>query len=147
MDIITASWSTKLPAGYARIGISRGSPRGQSGYKMYRALQPGAWFRTADPREYRQLYMDMLDHLSPWQVLNEMHWLADGKTPALLCFENSRPNANWCHRGYVSAWLLQEIGLSVEEYKQPGVGWSHPKIPPEFRVTEAVPLLSHGERL
>ena len=54
---VTASWSTKLPDRFARIGISRGPPRGQRGYRMYAALAPGPWFRSVDADEYCRRYM------------------------------------------------------------------------------------------
>lgn len=97
---VTASWSAKLPDELARIGISRGPPRGQRGYRMYRPLMPGAWFRTVPPEEFHKLYMAQLAELDPERLLIELNTLAAGKTPALLCFEPPPPDPRWCHRGW-----------------------------------------------
>ena len=124
---VTSSWSSKLPPDYARIGISRGQPRGQSGYKMYRALAPGSWW-SAD--EYRGLYMAQLAKLDPEKVLADLAALAAGRIPALLCFE--RPDDDkYCHRGFVSEWLKETVGIDVFEYglEHRGAGRAHPKLP------------------
>lgn len=55
--IVTASWFSVLLPDYARIGISRGQPRGQSGYRMYRKLAPGPWFNAVPIDEYERLYL------------------------------------------------------------------------------------------
>lgn len=128
--IVTASWYTILPAGYARIGISRGTPRGQRGYRMYRALAPGPWFRSVEPAEFCRLYMAQLNELKPQQVVDELTALADGKIPAVLCFERPPPDPHWCHRSLVSAWLADELAIEVPEFGhwQGRFGWHHPKL-------------------
>jgi hypothetical protein len=132
---VTSSWSTRLPAAFARIGISRGPPRSQSGYRMYRPLAPGSYFKSVPVPEYRERYMADLAKLDPARVLAELDALADGRKPALLCFEPPDPDSHWCHRGYVSAWLADTLGLEVFEVGQEahGCGWAHPKLPPEYR--------------
>jgi hypothetical protein len=53
MQIKTASWFTKLPAGHARIGISRSVPhRLKPGYRIYRKLAPGPWFSHVAGEEF-----------------------------------------------------------------------------------------------
>jgi hypothetical protein len=104
--IVTASWYTQLPAAdlftsapesYCRIGISRGSPRGQSGFRMYRKLQPGPGTLRLPPAEFTSHYLrDVLGKLDAQQVVDELLELADGKTPALCCFEQAHGPA-WCH--------------------------------------------------
>jgi hypothetical protein len=128
--IVTSCWFTKLPDTYARIGISRGTPRGQRGFKMYRKLAPGPWFNTVEPIEYQRRYFAQLDTLDPQTAANELVALAGGKTPALLCFEREPPDEAWCHRGLVSAWLQDTLGRLVPEvgHDASGVGWSHPKL-------------------
>lgn len=140
MLIYTSSWQARLPDNFARIGISRGAPRGTAaGYRMYRTLAPGPWFKTADVRQYRGLYMEQLGKLKASDVLAELAKMADGKTPCLLCFEKGSATKEWCHRGYISVWLETELGLQVREYgyEAIGFGWTHPKIPPEFRTVMA----------
>ena len=128
---VTASWSAKLPDELARIGISRGPPRGQRGYRMYSPLKPGPWFRTVPPKQFYQLYMAQLAELDPERVLTDLNALAPGKTPALLCFEPPPPDLCWCHRGLVAGWLKDTLDLDVLEYGHgsDGAGWCHPKLP------------------
>ncbi len=128
---VTASWSTPLPDGFARIGISRGPPRGQCGYRMYRPLAPGPWFKSVSADEYRACYMAQLNRLDPNAVLQDLAALAVDRVPALLCFENAPPDPGWCHRGFVSAWFHDMLGLKVVEFGHAdrGAGWNHPKLP------------------
>jgi len=132
---VTSSWATKLSAGYARIGISRGTPRRQSGFRMYRLLAPGPWFNSVDADEYRARYMAQLAKLDPMRVLSELSLLADGLIPALLCFEAPPPDPAWCHRGLVSAWLFDTRGIEAFEFGHDGegCGWRHPKLSRSWR--------------
>jgi hypothetical protein len=128
--IVTSSWFTELPEIFARIGISRGVPRNQSGFKVYRKLQPGPGTLKLPAEEFTSHYLrDVLSKLDAQQVVDELLDLAGGKTPALLCFELTDGVA-WCHRGLVSAWLQSEIGLDVYELgrEADGCGIDHPKL-------------------
>jgi hypothetical protein len=40
--------------------------------------------------------------------------LADGKVPALCCFERPGVAGSWCHRALVK-WYSRELGLHVPE--------------------------------
>ena len=143
--LVTSSWSTKLPVAdlftsaadsFARIGISRGTPRGQSGYRMYRNLQPAKGTLGLPAAEFTSTYMrEVLGRLDARQVVDELLTMAEGKIPALLCFEAPHGDA-WCHRSLVSAWFEMEIGLAVPEYgrEQDGHGLSHPKLCAEARA-------------
>jgi hypothetical protein len=135
--IATSSWFVKLdPDVYCRVGISRGVPRGQSGFRRYSKLNPGPWFNRAAPERYLALYTaEILTPLDPQTVVNDLVRLAEGKIPTLLCWEPSTPGEKWCHRGIVSAWLKDTLDLDVFEVgqEQEGCGWSHPKLPPLFR--------------
>jgi hypothetical protein len=132
---VTSSWSVKLPETYARIGISRGPPRGQHGYRLYRPLMPGSWFKSATATEFRRLYMDQLAALDPQAVLQDLAALAGGRTPVLLCFERPPPNPAWCHRGLVSVWFWDRLHVRIAEYghEEAGWGWAHPKLPAAWR--------------
>jgi hypothetical protein len=134
-SLVTSSWFTNLPDVYGRIGISRGAPRGQSGFRMYRALAPGPWFRSVSPEEYRALYMEQLGRLDARQVLDDLITLAAGRIPALLCFEKPPPDPHWCHRGLVSAWFSDALELKMCEFghEASGCGWEHPKLPVSLR--------------
>jgi len=132
---VTACWATELPEKFAAIGISRGPPRGRRGYKMYGRLAPGTWFRTVPAEEFCKRYLKQLDTLSPEAVLADLAGLANGRTPALLCFEPPPPDPNWCHRALVAAWLKDGLDVDVFEYghRGEGAGWRHPKLPAFLR--------------
>jgi hypothetical protein len=136
-QIKTSSWFTKLPPDHVRVGISRGVPSRQKGFRRYQALNPGPWFKSVPPAEYVQRYFDeILGTLNPETVVYELTALAEGSIPTLLCWEAPPPSQDWCHRGLVSAWLYDELGLEVVEYghEQAGFGWQLPKLLPEMRA-------------
>jgi hypothetical protein len=139
--IITSSWFTPLPAGYCRIGISRGVPRGQKGYRRYSKLNPGPWFNSVSPVRYRQLYFaEVLDALDPEAVVSYLMELSGQQIPVLLCWEAATPPIRqWCHRALVSAWLHDRLGLQVHEFglEAHGFGWSHPLLEPSLRQSES----------
>lgn len=136
--IVTSSWFTPLPQNHVRIGISRGVPRGTpKGYRRYTALNPGPWFSSVSVEEYIRRYNDEVLHkLDPQRVVDDLTALSAGGTPTLLCFEKPAPGPDWCHRGLVSLWLLQTLGLQVFELGQEhhGCGAAHPKVPAEYRA-------------
>jgi hypothetical protein len=117
MMIATSSWFTKLnPEIYARISISRGIPRGQTEFRRYPALNPGPWFNSVNEERYKELYFaEVLGPLNPSRTVEELMALAGGKIPVLLCWEPATPRPEWCHRGFVSAWLHDTLGLEVYE--------------------------------
>jgi hypothetical protein len=134
--IVTSSWFEPLPPEYARIGISRGTPRGQTGFRMFRKLQPGAGTLKLPDAQFTEHYCrEVLGRLDARRTVAELMELADGKIPALLCFEHTHSPA-WCHRGIVSAWLQAELGLDVSEYgrEHDGCGVDHPKLCAEARA-------------
>jgi hypothetical protein len=136
--IYTSSWFTRLPPGYARIGISRGTPRGQrAGYRMYRALAPGFDFNKVDVDTYYTMYAQQLAALDPAQVVRDLHELANGLQPTLLCFEKPEiSDKSWCHRGQVAAWLWRTVGVQVMEVGMEAEGCSscHPKLHSAYRL-------------
>ena len=128
-DIITSSWFTKLPRGHVRIGISRGVPGGATDFKLYRALQPGSWFKSVSPQEYTMRYFKILTDLDPVSVVKDLAYLADGGTAVLVCWEPPPPSTKWCHRSLVSAWLHDTLNMEVPELGHDGFGWNHPLLP------------------
>jgi hypothetical protein len=85
--IMTASWSSRLPGGATPIGISRGTPRGRSGFRRFPDLFPGPWFRSVEPETYLCRYAEILALLNPAAIRDRL--LAFGGTPVLLCFERA----------------------------------------------------------
>lgn len=137
IKIFTSSWYTQLPVEVQRIGISRGTPRGQpAGYRMLSQLAPGPWFHSVSPAEYHHRFMAQLAQLDPNAVIARIEELAGAKPmAALLCFEKPADPAAWCHRGQVSGWFHDRLGIEVFEYglEAQGCGWRHPKLLPEFQ--------------
>jgi hypothetical protein len=132
--IKTGSWFADVPNGHVRIGISRGAPRRKGlVFKRYPALNPGPWFRSVPPAEYTRRYFDeVLSRLDAQEVVNDLIARANGQIPVLVCFEPPPPDPQWCHRGLVSAWLHDELGLRIPEvgHEDLGFGWAHPKLDP-----------------
>lgn len=134
MKIVTASWRVTLPPTHAAIGISRGTPRGRGGFRKYVALNPGRWFMSCStPEEFSKRYFDeVLAQLDARRVVSDLLALADGRVPALLCWEPPPPDPAPCHRALVSAWLADQLGMEVPElgHEHLGWGWDHPKLDP-----------------
>ena len=109
--------------GAGRIIISRGYPRDLgSGYKIYRALAPGEWFRLpayqSSEAKFRERYFhEILAPLNPQAVYDHLHKLAGDAEPVLLCWEKdpSKPD-DWCHRRMVAEWFHDALGVHVPEY-------------------------------
>jgi hypothetical protein len=131
--IKTAAWSTKLPPDHMRIGISRGTPRWQSGgYKLYRRLAPGPWFDSCETHdEFCERYQrEMLNQLDPRKVAAELQEMAGDRIPVLLCFEKVGGPV-WCHRSLAAAWLAEELGVPVPEFGHEDLPQElHPLLPP-----------------
>lgn len=145
MRIYTSSWFTNLPPDIQKIGVSRGTPRGYAaGYRKMPELAPGSWFQTASVRDYKQLFFENLSRLDPRRIVAKIEDLSAGKDAALLCYEAPHKDADWCHRGYISAWLSDTLKLDVFEHglEERGAGWRHPKIPAQYRLPpqQAEPL-------
>jgi hypothetical protein len=121
MQLLTASWLTEVPPTYVKIGISRGTPRGQpAGYRLFKALAPGPWFNSVGVREYRWRYQaEVLDQLDPAHVLNRLEELAGGRVAVMCCFETP-DGVSWCHRAMAAVWLHEKTGTIVPE-----VGYEH----------------------
>ncbi len=107
--------------GNGRIAISRSVPRGlTSGYRIYRKLAPGAWFKDYNGNQalYRERYFnDILSKLNPAQEYDILHDLVKGHEPILLCWEDINKKGQWCHRRMVAEWFKAELGVSIPEYK------------------------------
>jgi Protein of unknown function, DUF488 len=117
MQIKTASWFTKLPAGHARIGISRSVPhRLKPGYRIYRKLAPGPWFSHVAGEEFYHRYRtEILGPLNPRLVADELFDLARGGIPVMVCYEKAGGPAV-CHRAMAAGWLAEALGHPVPEF-------------------------------
>ena len=105
--------------GPGRVSIARFPPRGTpAGFRVYRALAPGAWFKSVPEDEYRRRYAAQLATLDAQRVWDDLHALAAGAEPVLLCWERKADLAagvTFCHRRIVAAWLAGALGEDVDE--------------------------------
>ena len=110
--------SFRTYSGPGRISIARWAPRGcPPGFHVFKGLAPGSWFKSVTKERYRELFFrEILGRLNPRQVLHELHELADGHEPILLCWEVPPfTESNWCHRRLVAKWFEDELALDVPE--------------------------------
>jgi len=105
--------------GPGRISIARFPPRGTpAGFRVYRALAPGPWFKSVSEDEYRHRYEAQLDALDPLQTYRDLVTLAGDAEPVLLCWERKADLAagrTFCHRRFAAAWLEQALGERIDE--------------------------------
>jgi len=109
-----------LYSGRGRVSIARTAPRRVVvGFKAYRALAPGTWlFDPAyeDYETYRDRYFrEILGPLDPQKVWDDLHALAGGHEPVLLCHEHLRKPGEWCHRRMAAEWFEEKLGVKVPE--------------------------------
>ena len=111
-----------LTIGPGRIAISRGLPRNQAGFKVYRALNPGPWFNSVAHDTYLKLYGEVLAKLDPQKTWGELHALVAPAEPILMCFEKRLDllsGKTYCHRHQVAEWFKATLGHDVLEL-EPG---------------------------
>jgi hypothetical protein len=105
--------------GAGRISIARYAPKGHADVAQYPALAPGKWFNKVTDEEYRRLFAEeILGVLDPQVVWDELHQIADGAEPVLLCWEKRMDldsGKTFCHRRIVAAWLEEKLGHVVPE--------------------------------
>lgn len=112
----TASFQTYQGPG--RISIARFAPRGTpAGFKTYKKLAPGSWFNSVSRHEYEKRFRtEILAPLDARAVHDELHALAQGAEPHLLCWEVPPFTLhNWCHRRLVADWFAEKLGIQVPE--------------------------------
>ena len=140
VGMLTSSWYAPRSADHQIIGISRGVPRRMAaGFRLYRALAPGEWFKTASTAEYLQrYYAEILAPLDPHQVWADLHHLAGNKVPVLVCYEQIGSDS-WCHRAIIAKWFAETLGIEVGEHGHLdlGTGRNHPMLPAELRLSGA----------
>ena len=102
-------------SGPGRISIARSVPRNiAAGYRVYRPLAPGPWFRSVSWERYEELYGAQLSTLDPRKVCDDLYQLAGTHDPILLCWERVDLSER-CHRQLAAAWLQAFLGMEVLE--------------------------------
>jgi hypothetical protein len=109
-QVMTASWRAILPESATPVAISRGTPRRRGGYRRLRALEPGSWFHSVAPARYLKLYCEILSHLDPVEIYDQL--LSFGDCPVMLCWEaasDCQSGKTFCHRHLVAQWLADRL--------------------------------------
>lgn len=90
------------------ISIAGKSPYWYEGFE-YKKLAPKFWFfrmykdGELTKEDYTKFYyQEVLNDLDVKTIRDELLWVANGKTPILLCYEHP---TQFCHRHIVSYWL------------------------------------------
>jgi hypothetical protein len=83
---------------------------------MYRALAPTRPMLDVPLARYEPAYLQILARLDPHQVWVDLHELAGGAEPVMMCFEAPPfDEVNFCHRRMVAQWFERELGFVVDE--------------------------------
>ena len=101
------------PDAFVRIGISRGPPRGQRGYRMYSPLKPGRGSEPCRQSSSTNVHGRSLPTSTRGCAVGHQCACA-GKTPALLCCERP-PRSPLVHRGWSLA-AQRHLDLDVLDY-------------------------------
>jgi hypothetical protein len=110
----TSAWS--IYRGPGRIGIGLGTRGAPASYRNYRQLAPTRDMLHMDRETYELAYAQILAGLDPAKVWADLHELAAGTEPVMMCYE--RPpftKTNHCHRRLVAAWFEEFLGVGVPE--------------------------------
>lgn len=113
--------------GPGRISIARWAPKGFSGLPVYRPFNPEAdMLHLKNQEVYRRRYAAILARLDPAATWAQLHELAGGAEPVLLCWERPPFSArHFCHRRLVADWFQQRLQVTVPEID---TGTRHPQL-------------------
>jgi hypothetical protein len=102
--------------GPGRVSVSRFARGAASGFRSHPALAPEAAWLPLPREDYEPLYRAKLASLDARMVWDDLHRLAAGAEPVLLCWEVPPfTSTNWCHRRMIADWLATELGVQVDE--------------------------------
>lgn len=79
--------------------------------KIYKDPNAAIFYHPIE-KWYTVEYFQQLVELDPQTIWKELHELADGAEPILLCYEKP---GQFCHRQLVAKWFAAELGEAVEE--------------------------------
>ncbi|OOF40955.1 hypothetical protein BKK47_02695 [Rodentibacter mrazii] len=111
------SYFAKYKNGDGAISIATYPPRYLRGKIVsYPPLAPQFNFRIPYD-EYVVKYQEQLSKLDPQKVWDDLHQLANGAEPVLLCYEAPPfDKVNFCHRFMAAEWLEKELGAKIIEW-------------------------------
>jgi hypothetical protein len=132
LELYTSHWRNRELAELdtSIIGISRGTPRGNPGfrYKVLRSLAPSKeTFAIEDRNRFEAAYTAQLEELGIECILAELVRIGGGRPGVLLCWERPEPG-EWCHRWTLSGWIEEQSGIVVPELR-PGMLAKRPDAP------------------
>jgi hypothetical protein len=117
--IYTSHWRNRELADLdaVPVSISRGTPRGNPGYRFRRfdALAPDdrTWAHKQDREAFAAAYQRQMEELGARAILSRLEEIAAGKPTILLCWE--KPTDSWCHRWQLADFIEREAGIVVPE--------------------------------
>lgn len=114
------SYFAKFKNAAGAISVATYPPRYLRGkIASYPPLSPQFNFRIPYD-EYVTKYEEQLSKLDPQKVWDDLHAIAQGAEPVLLCYESPPyDNINFCHRFMAAKWLEEKLGVKIEEYSDP----------------------------
>jgi hypothetical protein len=120
IEIYTSHWRSPLlrDADAQVVGISRGTPRGNPGfrYRLARELAPSrAAFALEDREAFEEAYTRQLEEIGPRAILERLEALSRGRPTILLCWERLLDSGEWCHRRMLADYLRERAGIEVPE--------------------------------
>lgn len=111
--------SFHLYTGPGRIAISRSVPlHTPKGYRVARWLAPPREWHHLPRVEFATKYVSMLEVIGAATIWDQLHALAGGAEPHLLCWERLHRRAEWCHRRMVAEFIERELAVVVPEVGQ-----------------------------
>jgi hypothetical protein len=102
------------------IGISRGVPRGNPGYRyrVLRSLAPSReTFAIQDRERYAASFRAQLEELGAGRILADLKRIGGTGSIVMLCWEPLADPSEWCHRRMLARYIERETGLEIPELK------------------------------
>lgn len=128
---------------YTAVRISLGSPKWPLGYTVageVKDLMPFGLLNIQDQATYERKYRDRLSQIGVdriWMQLERFE--RQGKPVVLLCYEDVRDPAQWCHRTIFAQWWLEQTGEIIEELVDPSQArLKNPVSVPQTRISQTV---------
>ena len=127
--IFTSRYSNReLRVGkYFPVGISVGRPKFNLGYLLRDqcfALAPKGNMLQMAKEPYQKAYIEKIEAIGAGKIVKIVRGFDtrardEGKQLVLLCYEDIRDPANWCHRTMFAEWWLKQTGEIIEELPDP----------------------------
>lgn len=112
---------------YYPVGISIGQPKFKLGYELREqcySLAPKGYMLRMDIESFKKAYYEKLEGIGTEKIISMVNRLDEkaqneGKDLVLLCYEDVRVPADWCHRTIFAEWWAEQTGELIEELIDP----------------------------